>query len=504
MHVEKSRPTFFFSASPSPLKVPELLASVLDNLDIEEQVYAARVCRTWSELAFDRIWHHLDSFVPLFVLVGPMSRGADGTWDFSEPIQCADWSRYAIYAPRIKIITFIDIFYGKWVSNQAFQAILDYIPPNLELPRPKSISKFTTSTTTEIPQEVSMISQSLQYLNVGQAYLFRGSSQPDCSPYIGAILKAAAMLPNPSLETLNVGCYCSNAALAEAFDACLTKHGSRISNLRAALPFHDQAWTSIFNLPNLRALNIAPLDTNALPSSEEILYKIKTMVESSSLSESLELQLPLPPSQYLYPQLIRCLLPLRSLQTLKLHVTSPLSLSEAEIRGMGASWPKMRELQLSTSCDWPGGNQQKMGPRTDLSVLPSILRHFPRLEELSLPFACKQTIVAPPAEQVPASVLKTLNVENSPTPEAEQGAVEAYLAVVLPPGATVRDRSYGRVTSFWRRVAIRLARTRELGQTVDSEDESDQPSDGEDESDQPSDGEDEPDESNDSEDDTAH
>ncbi|KIO24571.1 hypothetical protein M407DRAFT_26084 [Tulasnella calospora MUT 4182] len=72
----------------------------------------------------------MDSLIPLFILVGPMHEGTDGEWDFSEPIQRADcqWSRYAIYASRIRNISLIDMFFGKGVSNQAFQAIMDHIP----------------------------------------------------------------------------------------------------------------------------------------------------------------------------------------------------------------------------------------------------------------------------------------------------------------------------------------------------------------------------------------
>ncbi|KIO28432.1 hypothetical protein M407DRAFT_22328 [Tulasnella calospora MUT 4182] len=391
----------------------------------------------------------MDSLIPLFILVGPMHEETDGKLDFSEPIQRADWSRYAIYASRIRNISLIDMFFGKGISNQAFQAIVDHIPPHLELPRPRSILTVTTSTTAETPQEVPMISQSLRDLN------------------IRAIVQAAAMLPEASLEALRTGCYCSAAAMLEAFNACLTKHSSILSKLAATFPFDDHVWVAIFSLTNLRDLEIAPLNVNApAPPSEEIFCKIRTLVERHPLLRSIQLELPLPPEESLYPQFIRNLMGLQGLETLKLRVTAPLFLSEAEVREMGASWPKMRNLQLSTSSDW---SEWQVEPRTDLSLLPSFLRHLPHLEELHIALACKQSIAAPPPEQVPISALQILDVENSPDPEASRGAVVAYLAAVLPHGAHVHDWGFGPLRSFWRKVAIDLASGGEPDQPGDSE-----------------------------------
>ncbi|KAG9036179.1 hypothetical protein FS837_001734 [Tulasnella sp. UAMH 9824] len=465
----KSDSALILESSPSPLKVPELLASILNNLALGEQVSAARVCRTWSELAFDRIWRSMGSLVPLFILIGKMHKGTDEEWDFSESIQDADWSRYAVYAPRIRNITHIEMFLSSGPSNQAFQAVVDYIPPHLELPRPRSILTLTNSTTAETPQEVPMISQSLRDLTVSQVRLSHDQLEVDCSHYIRAILKAAAMLPHPSLETLSMGCYGSDAALLEAFSACLTKHSSTLSDLTATFPFDDQVWAVIFSLPNLRALDMAPLTTNAPAPSEEILARIRTLVERHPLLKRLKLELSLPPEEPLYPQLIRSLMGLRGLETLELRVTAPLLLSEAQVMEMGASWPKIRRLQLSTSVIWSEVGWE-IEPRTDLSLLPSFLRHIPPLEELCIPLACKQTIVTPSAEQVPVSALQILDVGNSSAPEASQEAVVAYLAAVLPHGALIHDWSFGPVRSFWKRVAIDLAAIRKPEQPSDSED----------------------------------
>ncbi|KAG8925347.1 hypothetical protein FRC00_004078 [Tulasnella sp. 408] len=400
-----------------------------------------------------------------------MHQGTDGGWDFSEPIQHADWSRYAVYAPRIRNITRIEIFSSSGPSNQAFQAVVDHIPPHLELPRPRFILTLPHSTTEETPQEVPMISQSLRDLTVSQVRSSSGEPRPDCSPYIRAIVKAAAMLPYPSLEALDMGCYSSDAALLEAFSTCLIKHSSTLSNLTATFPFDDQVWAAIFSLPNLRALDMAPLPTNAPAPSEDILPRMRTLVERHPLLKSLQLELSLPPEAPVYGQLIRSLIGLRGLETLELRVTAPLLLSKAQVREMGASWPKIRRLQLSTSGIW-SGVEWGIEPQTDLSLIPSFLRHMPHLEELCIPLACKQPIVTPPTEQVPVSALQILDVENSSAPEASQEAVVAYLAAVLPHGAHIRERSFGPVRSFWKRVAIDLAAIRdpEPEQPSDSED----------------------------------
>ncbi|KIO24570.1 hypothetical protein M407DRAFT_8901 [Tulasnella calospora MUT 4182] len=183
------------------------------------------------------------------------------------------------------------------------------------------------------------------------------------------------MLPEASLEALRTGCYCSAAAMLEAFNACLTKHSSSLSKLAATFPFDDHVWAATFSLTNLRDLEIAPLNVNApAPPSEEIFCKIRTLVE----------------------------------------------------------------------------------------------RH-PLLRKLHIALACKQSIAAPPPEQVPISALQILDVENSPDPEASRGAVVAYLAAVLPHGAHVHDWGFGPLRSFWRKVAIDLASGGEPDQPGDSE-----------------------------------
>ncbi|KAG9036180.1 hypothetical protein FS837_001735 [Tulasnella sp. UAMH 9824] len=401
----------------------------------------------------------MESLVPLFRLVGPMHQGTDKNWDFSEPIQHAGWSRYAVYAPRIKSIRLGEVFYGKRVSNQAFRTIVDHIPPHLELPRPWHIFTLTSSTMAETPQEVSMISQSLRNLLVGPSQVFRDQSQSvlDSSFYIRTIVEAAAMLPEPSLETLNVGCYDRNAALLEAFTTCLTKHSSRLSRLTATFPFNDQVWAVISSLPNLRALDIAPLDIRAPALPEETLPKIRTLLEHHLLLRTLHLELPFPPEESLYPRFIRNLMGLRGLQTLILHVTSPLFLFEAEVQDMGASWPRMRKLQLSTSGSWSGKVGYNIAPRTDLSLLPSFLSHIPYLKELCIPLACKQSVATPLPSQVPVSTLELLDLDNSPTLEASREAVVAYLAAVLPRGAHVRDWNLGLIQTFWAKVGSDLA-----------------------------------------------
>ncbi|KAG8975539.1 hypothetical protein FRC05_005608 [Tulasnella sp. 425] len=301
------------------------------------------------------------------------------------------------------------------------------------------------------------MSQSLRKLSVGEAFTIR--SPLGSVPHIQAVVRATAMLPDPCLESLQVRISIGDATLLEAFNACLAKHSSKISSLTAKLPFDSQTWTLIFNLPALQNLDIAPLSTDVPRPSVEVLSMIQRLVAEQPLLKSLQLDLPIPAEQTqdssLYSQVIQELMGLRNLETLILYVTAPLSLSESEVREMGASWPKIQHLQFrhnrsQRSMRWPPAGIEI---QNDLSLLPSFLRHLPSLEELHLLFTCNPPLPAPQG-RFPAPVFRILNVGVSPCPKASHENVVAYLAAVLPHAADVR---YTRIPgpgkfSSWRQI----------------------------------------------------
>ncbi|KIO28430.1 hypothetical protein M407DRAFT_22326 [Tulasnella calospora MUT 4182] len=271
------------------------------------------------------------------------------------------------------------------------------------------------------------------------------------------VMKAAAKLDDPCLEELQLLCISGGTAFAEAFKACLKKHAPRITSLMVKFPFDAQVWASVFSLPTLQTLVIAPLKFYELGTPEETIPRIPALVESQPQLKNLELDLPLreEPSQSNspYSRIIRDLMGLRNLETLILYISLPLSLTESEVQEMGASWPKMRILQFENKSNWTGILGHRIAPQSDLSLLPSFLRGMPCLEELRVPFMCDKPLVAA-KEGFPASPLRTLDIGECPTPKASPKEMAEHLAVLLPHAARVvyRNVYYGR-GGFWTEVA---------------------------------------------------
>ncbi|KAG8910968.1 hypothetical protein FRC01_006018 [Tulasnella sp. 417] len=464
------------SSAPSPLNIPELLRKIIEILPVKDAVSAARVCRAWKEPALDRIWHSINSLVPLLRLIGRMVRGRDGAWTFRHDIKDADWSRYEAYAPRIREVHIQDFDRKMRISTQCRDNILDYLPPHLSLPCPVSVSLLATAPAAETLMVLPLISQSLRRLTVLQVTFVLVGAAPGfrelMETIMEAVMNAAAQLDEPCLEELKLRSVFGEAAFTEAFNACLVKHSTRLTTLMAKFPFNAQVWATVFSLPALQALDIAPLKFIELATSEEIVPMIQPLVENLLQLKSLELDLPLSEetsqSNSPYSQIIHDLMGLRNLETLILHITLPLSLTESEVQEMGESWPKMRILQFDHESNWTGihGLRFRVAPQSDLSLLPSFLRGLPCLEDLCVPFVCDKPLTAPP-EGFPESPLRTLDVGACPKPKLSPEEMTAYLAFVLPQAARVKYRNIygpgngGPRGGFWALVARELTKLRE-------------------------------------------
>ncbi|KIO24568.1 hypothetical protein M407DRAFT_26081 [Tulasnella calospora MUT 4182] len=398
--VQSNDSSLTLSPAPSPLKIPELLKKILDMLPVKDNVSAARVCQAWKEPALDRLWYKIDSLVPLLCLLGPMTQGPDGVWTFKYDIKDADWSRYAVYAPRIREVCLHDFEHKTRISTQCAKDISTYLPSHLSLPRPASITLFTAAPAAETLSVLLLISQSLRRLVLFQVALIFGNAAPGSldlmEDTMEDVMKAAAKLDDPCLEELQLLCISGGTAFAEAFKACLKKHAPRITSLMVKFPFDAQVWASVFSLPTLQTLVIAPLKFYELGTPEETIPRIPALVESQPQLKNLELDLPLreEPSQSNspYSRIIRDLMGLRNLETLILYISLPLSLTESEVQEMGASWPKMRILQFENKSNWTGILGHRIAPQSDLSLLPSFLRGLPCLEELRVPFMCDKPL----------------------------------------------------------------------------------------------------------------
>ncbi|KAG8899581.1 hypothetical protein FRC01_010453, partial [Tulasnella sp. 417] len=273
----------------------------------------------------------------------------------------------------------------------------------------------------------------------------------------------ASRLLQPCLENFEFCCASRVEASVEALNACLIKHGSRISRLKLETPFDGRVWVSVLRLSALQELKIAPLAIDELGSLEGVIPMVQALVKGHPQLKRLKLDLPLRGEPFQsesgagYSRIIRDLMGLQTLETLGLYVTLPLSLTESEVQKMGVSWPKMRILQLYSMSRGPLFPETEIAPQSDLSLLPCFLRGLPRLERLRVPLTCDESL-AVPQEGCTESALQTLEMELCPEPKAGLEQVVSYLAAVLPHTARISASvRYDGQEEFWTKVARRLS-----------------------------------------------
>lgn len=69
----------FLSAVIARFPIPEIMDGVFKVSDTSDLACIALVCRTWSELALDRLWEdRLKSLVPLLKMLGPLIQDTVG------------------------------------------------------------------------------------------------------------------------------------------------------------------------------------------------------------------------------------------------------------------------------------------------------------------------------------------------------------------------------------------------------------------------------------------
>ncbi|KIO24572.1 hypothetical protein M407DRAFT_26085 [Tulasnella calospora MUT 4182] len=443
----------------SPVQIPELIEEILSHLVGPNILSAVRVCKTWSDPALNQLWRNLSSLVPLLSLIGPIQCQNGEDMDFIHDIHGADWSRYAFYARRVRNITLADFPYQKPVSVHAVQKFVEYIPSHLATSLVTSITTFSVSPTPLPLQVVPFISQSLRKLKLKFSFHTEPSLDSTVFQSMLAAVRAAATLPNSSLEELDLSSHTTDTDLCVVITNCLAKHRSTISKLSLYLLMDHQVWSSIYNLPFLREVAVSPFKSSELGESASIIPMIQELVKAQPLLERFCVSLPAsgfgpPEGPDLYGSIIRQLLGLHNLRSVAVYASAFLLLSENDIREMGVSWPHVRAVRLQPHTAWSTPGQLA---ETDLSTLPSFLRHFPCLEELDLPFRCDSL---PPAEQpVLKSVLRVLEVSGSPVPRVDVEQVAAYLASVLPPTTHVKISAFmigGDARAIWHEIIRRV------------------------------------------------
>ncbi|KAL5480629.1 hypothetical protein ACEPAI_1900 [Sanghuangporus weigelae] len=88
--------------------VPELTSLIFDHLNKPALISCALVCKSWNELALDKLWKELDSLVPLISLLTPLKKSEDDSsmLEFTRPIRA--WGIFDRYARRVRSLDLDD------------------------------------------------------------------------------------------------------------------------------------------------------------------------------------------------------------------------------------------------------------------------------------------------------------------------------------------------------------------------------------------------------------
>lgn len=72
-------PSLYGTTTHRVLAIPEIVEQVFAFLDDAERASNARVCKGWSEVAFDLLWRKVDNLPRLFGLLAQLDNRRDGT-----------------------------------------------------------------------------------------------------------------------------------------------------------------------------------------------------------------------------------------------------------------------------------------------------------------------------------------------------------------------------------------------------------------------------------------
>lgn len=62
------------------LRIPELLQTVFNILDLPSNTVNARVCKQWSDIALDILWREIDDLYFLFTILAPLTKTIEETY----------------------------------------------------------------------------------------------------------------------------------------------------------------------------------------------------------------------------------------------------------------------------------------------------------------------------------------------------------------------------------------------------------------------------------------
>ncbi|KXN83439.1 hypothetical protein AN958_01453 [Leucoagaricus sp. SymC.cos] len=106
------------------LRIPELLDTIFRSLENHDNLNNALVCRSWSEVALDALWRHVDDLHRLFGLLAPLVVGKETKkWEFSRLPDSSDWKRFQKYTKRVREFSYNEDAYEVEIHQSVFDDV---------------------------------------------------------------------------------------------------------------------------------------------------------------------------------------------------------------------------------------------------------------------------------------------------------------------------------------------------------------------------------------------
>ncbi|KAG8944663.1 hypothetical protein FRC04_001627 [Tulasnella sp. 424] len=483
-------------ARADPTTVPELLANVLSFATHSALASCAVVCKPWSEVALDYLWRDLDSVFPLLELVMDIHllddlgfSGDLGLERFSNMLSGADWSRFQIYAGRVKHLSYEngEPYRNDWTPSLDPNgiALLCLRSPSglVLLPRLKTLEWSTDESVAPIFPFLSPQLESLEVELTGTSYLandffstlagripnlksftlktpipsrdIEGSLQKVISswknlealklpPYYlrPSILEAAASLPNLIHLDQDYTCYPPKdvtATLQELpQDAFLKLETFAFNANPAPAKRLLRRYSDLFTRLTEILLNAMGGINNA-----EVLEFTRHLGSTCPRLIQVSFDLSVEPGLQkgsitpLSIGVIESLFPCRDLEMLEIGHPFPLTLDEDDVERMAAAWPKLTTFYACHDPDLSLPIPGDMG--NSLSILQAFARHHPMVRDLGLFFA-KDKMVTFSGDLYPEfefHCLETISVGTSAVPGGRLQDAGFLIASLCKPEPTI-------------------------------------------------------------------
>ncbi|KAF9461819.1 hypothetical protein BDZ94DRAFT_1262686 [Collybia nuda] len=414
------------------LQITEIIELILGYTSPLTTAACARVCRAWSEPAFDRIWCHVPRVDAIFKLLGPMERNKEAQYCFTQPhISPERWDRFFFYSNRIRHIEYVNHLNDNHIIHPNSLATVAISRPSLHLlPKLTHITwrNYTAMPPTGLMLTVLFMSLSLQSVAVYSPWYSHDRMFPDReffrhivarSPHIRHLSLITENQTHPELNsalTKSIGAlhdlrsvslsdtYLTTGVL-EALSTC--PHLKVISHVESKEYTHNISLPVLQNgaFPNFKEIHLrVPLVSmiNWLqpPFPAACLQRLSITTNDASHTiisgfletvgncccnlQSLELNVRQVESDIKEPLSFAVLNPLltcKSLASLSIITPLLLDLDNSHVALMASNWSQLRKLHLAPQ-PWPYFCSHPI--RLTLEVLPILSRLRPEIEHLGL------------------------------------------------------------------------------------------------------------------------